>query len=88
MPDLRGECAITKFGRRENNAQSLCYSWSKDFLEAGKKRLAGGAERQASSGEVKYFGQQTQVLKEAVADLTVKDWLLKQSVIADGGDAI
>ena len=53
LSGLRGEYSIAELCRREGIAESLYYSWSKEFLEAGKKRLAGDTERQASSGEVK-----------------------------------
>lgn len=88
LSGLRGEHSIAELCRRENIAQSLYYSWSKEFLEAGKKRLAGDTERQASSGEVKELRQEARALKEVVADLTLENRLLKQSVIEDGGDAI
>ena len=50
---LRGEDSIAELCRREGIAESLCYSWSKEFLEAGKKRLSGDTARQVSTGEVK-----------------------------------
>ena len=53
LAGLRGEESIAALCRREGIAESLYYSWSKEFLEAGKKRLAGDTERQANSGEVK-----------------------------------
>ncbi len=53
LSGLRGEDSIAELCRREGIAESLYYSWSKEFLEAGKKRLSGDTARQASSGEVK-----------------------------------
>jgi transposase len=53
LSGLRGEDSIAELCRKEGIAQSLYYSWSKEFLEAGKKRLAGDAARQANAGEVK-----------------------------------
>ena len=67
--------------------QNLYYRWSKDFLEAGKKRLAGDTARAATSDEVKDLRRETQALKEVVADLTLENRLLKKSMIGDGGDA-
>ena len=67
-------------------AESLYYSWSKEFLEAGKKRLAGDTERQANSGEVKDLRREMRDMKELVAELTLENRLLKKSMIADGGD--
>lgn len=86
LSGLRGEYSIAELCRREGIAQSLYYSWSKDFLEAGKKRLAGDTERQASSGEVKGLRHQASDLKELVAELTLENRLLKKSMIGDGGD--
>ena len=73
--------------RREGIAQNLYYRWSKDFLEAGKKRLAGDTARAATSDEVKDLRREATALKEVVADLTLENRLLKKSVTADGEDA-
>ena len=86
LSGLRGEYSIAELCRREGIAQSLYYSWSKEFLEAGKKRLAGDTERQASSGEVKDLRREAGDLKELVAELTLENRLLKKSMIGDGGD--
>ncbi len=82
LEGLRGEDSTAELCRREGIASSMYYGWSKEFLEAGKKRLAGDAAREASSGEVKDLRRQTQALKEAVADLTLENRLLKKSMIA------
>ena len=86
LEGLRGEESITELCRREGIATSLYYSWSKEFLEAGKKRLAGDTTRQATSPEVKELRAESAALKEAVADLTVESRLLKKSMIGDGDD--
>lgn len=86
LSGLRGEYSIAELCRREGIAESLYYSWSKEFLEAGKKRLAGDTERQASSGEVKDLRRETSHLKELVADLTLENRLLKKSMTGDGGE--
>jgi transposase len=86
LSGLRGEYSIAELCRREGIAQSLYYSWSKEFLEAGKKRLSGDTERQASSGEVKDLRREASELKEVVADLTLENRLLKKSMTGDGGD--
>ena len=86
LAGLRGEYSISELCRREGLAESLYYSWSKDFLEAGKRRLAGDTERQANTGEVKGLRHEMGDLKELVADLTLENRLLKKSMIADGGD--
>lgn len=86
LSGLRGEDSIAELCRREGIAESLYYSWSKEFLEAGKKRLSGDTARQASTGEVKDLRREMRDLKEVVADLTLENRLLKKSMIADGGD--
>ena len=83
---LRGEESIAALCRREGIAESLYYSWSKEFLEAGKKRLAGDTERQANSGEVKDLRREMRDMMELVADLTLENRLLKKSTLAGGGD--
>jgi transposase len=70
----------------KGSPQSLYYSWSKEFLEAGKKRLAGDTAREATSPEVKGLRAEAVALKEAVADLTLENRLLKKSMLGDGGD--
>ncbi len=86
LSGLRGEDSIAELCRREGIAESLYYSWSKEFLEAGKKRLSGDTARQASTGEVKDLRREMRDLKEVVADLTLENRLLKKSMIADEGD--
>jgi len=86
LDGLRGEDSISELCRREGIAQSLYYSWSKEFLGAGKKRLAGDTARQATSSEVKDLRAEAAALKEAVADLTLENRLLKKSMLGDGGD--
>ena len=86
LEGLRGEESIAELCRREGIVTSLYYSWSKEFLEAGKRRLAGDTARQATSPEVKELRAETSALKEAVADLTLENRLLKKSMIGAGGD--
>jgi transposase len=86
LEGLRGEDSIAEICRREGIAQNLYYRWSKDFLEAGKKRLAGDMARAATSDEVKDLRREATALKEVVADLTLENRLLKKSVTADGED--
>ena len=86
LEGLRGEDSIAELCRREGIAQNLYYRWSKDFLEAGKKRLAGDTARAATSDEVKDLRREATALKEVVADLTLENRLLKKSVTADGDD--
>jgi len=86
LEGLRGEESIAALCRREGIAESLYYSWSKEFLEAGKKRLAGDTARAATSDEVKVLRRETHDLKEVVAEQALELRLLKKSLIADGGD--
>ena len=86
LEGLRGEDSIAELCRREGIAQNLYYRWSKDVLEAGKKRLAGDTARAATSDEVKDLRREVTALKEVVADLTLENRLLKKSVTADGED--
>ena len=86
LEGLRGEESIAALCRREGIAESLYYNWSKEFLEAGKKRLAGDTARAATSDEVKQLRRETRDLKEVVAEQALELRLLKKSMIADGGD--
>jgi transposase len=86
LEGLRGEDSIAELCRREGIAQGVYYAWSKEFLEAGKRRLAGDTARAATNDEVKDLRREALALKECVADLTLENRLLKKSMIADGGD--
>ena len=81
---LRGEDSIAELCRKEGINQNLYYRWSKDFLEAGKKRLAGDTAREATGDEVKEIQAQARQLKELVAELMIENRLLKKSVLGDG----
>jgi transposase len=86
LEGLRGEDSIAELCRREGIVQNLYYRWSKEFLEAGKKRLAGDTARAATADEVKELRRETSALKEVVAELTLENRLLKKSVTGDGED--
>lgn len=86
LEGLRGEDSIAELCRREGLNQNVYYRWSKDFLEAGKKRLAGDTARDATSDEVKDIRAELRQLKEALAETLLENRLLKKSIIADGGD--
>lgn len=79
LAGMRGEESISALCRREGIAESLYYSWSKEFLEAGKRRLSGDTARQATSPEVKELRSESLALKECVADLTLENRLLKKA---------
>ena len=85
LDGLRGEDSIAELCRREGIVQNLYYRWSKEFLEAGKKRLAGDTARAATSDEVKDLRREASALKEVVAELTLENRLLKKSVIGGWG---
>jgi transposase len=78
---LRGEATIAELCRREGIAESLYDSWSKEFMEASKARLAGNTKRQASSSEVEDLRQENEQLKQAVAELLLQNRVLKRSVV-------
>ena len=86
LEGLRGEDSIAELCRRQGITSSMYYGWSKEFLEAGKRRLAGDTARAATSNEVKELRREASALKEVVADLTLENRLLKKSMIGDGGD--
>ena len=86
LEGLRGEDSIAELCRKEGIAQSLYYTWSKEFMEAGKRRLAGDTARAASTDEVKDLRREASALKECVADLTLENRLLKKNMIADGDE--
>ena len=78
---LRGENTVAELCRREGINQNLYYKWSKEFLEAGKQRLAGDTKRQASSNEVKDLRREMEQLKQLVAELALKNRVLKKSLL-------
>jgi transposase len=88
LEGLRGEESIAELCRREGINTNIYYRWSKEFLEAGKKRLAGDTTREATSDEVRDLRIETRLLKETVAELLMENRLLKKSMIGDGEDGI
>jgi transposase len=88
LEGLRGEDSIAELCRREGINTNVYYRWSKEFLEAGKKRLAGDTAREATSDEVRNLRTETRALKETMAELLMENRLLKKSMIGDGEDGI
>ena len=86
LDGLKSEDSIAELCRRESIAQSLYYSWSKEFLDAGKKRLTGDTARAATSTEVKDLRRESGDLKEVVAEQALELRLLKKSMIAPSRD--
>ena len=79
LEGLRGEESIAELCRREGINPNVYYKWSKEFLEAGKKRLMGDTQREATSGEVVELRKENSHLKHLVADLSLKNDVLKKS---------
>ncbi len=84
LDGLRGEQSVAELCRREGIAANLYYRWSKDFLEAGKKQLAGDTVREATSDEVKDLRAENRELKEGVAEITLKNRVLRKSLTGAG----
>lgn len=86
LEGLRGEETVAELCRREGISQSVYYRWSKEFLEAGKQRLVGNIKREASSEDVQSLRQENEQLKQLVAELALKNRVLKKSVIGMESD--
>ena len=84
LDGVRGEDSIAQRCRREGIAQSLYYKWSKDFMEAGKQRLAGAIVRQANTSDVTALRREARDLKEVVAEQTLELRRLKKNMLGDG----
>ena len=81
LEGLRGEETVAELCRREGISESVYYRWSKEFLEAGKQRLVGNTKRQATSDEVVGLRRENEQLKQLVAELALKNRVLKKSVV-------
>ncbi len=89
MEGMRGEDSVASLCRREGISANLYYRWSKDFLEAGKKRLAGDTKREASSNEVGELRKELAQFKEMTAELLLQNKILKKTAVgfdSDGDD--
>ena len=86
LAGLRGDDSIAELCRQEGIAQSQYYSWSKEFIEAGKKLLSGDTMREANTDEVKGLRRESRDLKEVVAEQALELRLLKKSMSGHGGD--
>ena len=84
LDGLRGESSIAELCRREGINPNLYYRWSKDFLEGGKKQLAGNTVREATSDEVTDLRSENRELKEVVAEITLRNRILKKSLTGHG----
>ncbi len=79
LEGLRGEDSIAELCRREGINSNVYYRWSKEFLEAGKKRLSGDTVREATSDEVKQLHTEATALKETLAELLMENRVLKKA---------
>lgn len=79
LDGLRGEDTIAELCRREGIAQSLYYVWSKEFMDAGNRRLAGDRARAAATNEVEGLRRESTALKEIVAEQALEMRLLKKA---------
>ena len=86
LEGLRGEMSVAELCRRECLAASQYYKWSKDFLEAGRRRLAGDTVREATSDEVKELRHENGQLKHVVAEMTLENRVLKKSLTGFGDE--
>ena len=84
LEGLRGEDSIAELCRKEGTNSNVYYRWSKEFLEAGKKRLAGDTVREATTDEVKVLRSEASALKDALAESVLENRLLKKSMLGDG----
>jgi transposase len=86
LEGLRGEQSVAELCRREGLAPNLYYRWSKEFLEAGRKRLLGDTAREATAPEVQGLRQENTRLKQALAETVLENRLLKKSVTGSGSE--
>ena len=77
--------SVAELCRKEGIAQSMYYKWSKEFLEAGKSRLAGNTKRQAGSKEVKDLRKENDEMKQLIAELSLDNRMLKKTLLGVEG---
>ena len=78
LEGFQGEQSVAEICRREGLTTNVYYRWSKEFLEAGKKRLAGDTTREASAPEVQSIKSENEALKQLVAELSLENRVLKK----------
>ena len=88
LEGMRAEDSVAELCRKEGINPNVYYRWSKEFLEAGRKRLSGDVVREATSDEVKDLRKESLALKETLAELLMENRLLKKSMLGNGGDDI
>ena len=87
LEGLRGEESITSLCRKEGINPNMYYKWSKEFLESGKKRLQGDTQREATSSEVSELKEENSQLKYLVAELSLRNRILKKSLVGMGAES-
>ena len=80
MEGIRAELSVAELCRKHGISQPTFYKWTKDFVEAGKKRLSGDELREATSDEVKEIRKENTLLKESLADLVIRNVIVKKSL--------
>ena len=85
LEGLRGEETVAELCRREGIAKTLYYSWSKEFLEAGKARLTGDTKRSATNSEVIALKEDVIKLKQLAAELMLENRALKKTLLTGEG---
>ena len=88
LEGMRAEDSVAELCRKEGINPNVYYRWSKEFLEAGRKRLSGDVVREATSDEVKDLRKESLALKETLAELLMENRLLKKSMLGNGKDDI
>ncbi len=83
LEGLRGESSVAEICRREGINPNIYYRWSKEFLEAGKKRLMGDTVREATAPEIQTMKHENEALKQLVAELSLENRVLKKSLKAE-----
>jgi Transposase and inactivated derivatives len=80
LEGLRGETTIAELCRREGISPNVYYTWSKEFMEAGKHRLEGNTLREANTSEVQQLKKENSQLKELVAEISLENKIIKKSI--------
>ncbi len=80
MEGMRAELSVAELSRKYGISQPTYYKWNKEFIEAGKKRLSGDEQREATSDEVKELRKENSLLKESLADLVIRYDIVKKSL--------
>jgi transposase len=80
LEGLRGESTVAELCRKEGINPNVYYKWNKEFLVAGKKRLEGDTVREATNKEVNDLKTENEQLKQLVAELSLKNRVLKKSM--------